>query len=511
MTTNGSAPAVELIEVSKAFPGVQALDRVSFDTKHGEIHALVGENGAGKSTLVKLLAGLLRPDRGEILLEGRRVSLNSPRAAQAHGVNFIPQEVDAVPELSAGRNILLGMEGVFSARERLTGGERVRVRRALERAGASIDETRRAADLSAPELRLCQIARTLLNPGSVMVLDEPTAVLSEADAEHLLDRLLAFREEGKAIVYVSHRLGEVLRISDRVTVLRDGKALGTFPQGEIDRERIIALMAKDEKAERPIAARTAVRQETSLHVGTETEPLLEVDSLSCGKAIVDVSFAVRPGEILGIAGVQGSGHGHLLAALAGRLPYDGGSVRVRGRPVPPGSVRAAHSAGLLLLPADRRRAAIVPSLTVRDNVVLPRRGSYQRLGFRRRRAEGAVTRRYVRGFSIRTPGIDALAGQLSGGNQQKVALARALESSPMVLLLEEPTQGIDVHAKSEIRALIKSLVHEDVKRAAVIATSEFEELLDLADSIHVMRLGRLVASMPASEASYTQILHHALP
>jgi ABC-type sugar transport system ATPase subunit len=505
---NGSVPAVQLAEVSKVFPGVLALDRVSFDVEYGEIHALVGENGAGKSTLVKLLAGLLRPDGGDILLGGRKLILHNPREARTRGISVIPQEVEAVPDLSAGRNILLGMEGIFSARERLTADERARVRRALERAGASLDESRRAGDLSAPELRLCQIARTLIAPGSVMVLDEPTAVLSEADAEHLLDRLLAFRDEGRAIVYVSHRLSEVLRISDRVTVLRDGKALGTFARTDVDRERIIAMMAKDEVSERPVAVATATAPRLKR---VRAEPLLEVESLSSGKIVTDVSFTLRPGEIVGIAGVQGSGHGYLLGAVAGRFSYDSGTVRVRGRVVPPGSVRSAYGAGLLLVPADRRQAGIVSSLAVRDNVALPRGGPHHRFGFRRRRIEATVTRRYIRGFSIRTPGIEALAGQLSGGNQQKLALARAVESNPKVFLLEEPTQGIDVHAKSDIRSLIKQLVHEEGARAAVVATSEFEELLDLADLIHVMCLGRLVATLTAEEATYATILHHALP
>jgi ABC-type sugar transport system ATPase subunit len=501
--------AIALDRVKKSFPGVRALQDVSFDVRHGEIHALVGENGAGKSTLVKLLAGLHHPDAGQISIDGRQVSLNGPRAARAHGVSVIPQEVDAVPELSAARNILLGMEGALSGRGRVSSSERERVREAVARAGGTFDVSRRAGDLSAPELRLCQIARTLLNPGEVIVLDEPTAVLSESDADHLLERLLAFREEGKAIVYVSHRLGEVLRIADRVTVLRDGLSRGTFDRAQVDRERIITLMAKADAAV-AVSNRAAPTPPQRPEVAAG-HALLETDSLSAGRAVIDVNLRVLPGQITGVAGVQGSGHGALLSVLAGRTDHDGGVVRVAGKPVAGGSVRAARKAGLLLVPADRRRAGIVPSLSLRDNLVLSPKSEYQVLGFRRRRLEAKLSQQYVNSFSIRTAGIGALSGQLSGGNQQKLALARAIESNPSVLLLEEPTQGIDIHSKSEVRALIKTFLREHPEKAVVVATSEFEELLDFADRVHVMRLGRLVASLSAAELTYTKILHHALP
>ncbi len=506
------APAIALDRVTKSFPGVRALQDVSFDVRPGEIHALIGENGAGKSTLVKLLAGLLHPDTGHVQIEGRAVVLKGPRSARAQGVSVIPQEVDAVPELSAARNMLLGMEGPLSARGRVSSSERDRVREAIARAGGRFDVTRRAGDLSAPELRLCQIARTLLNPGTVIVLDEPTAVLSESDADHLLDRLLAFRSEGKAIVYVSHRLNEVLRIADRITVLRDGRSRGTFDRAEVDRDRVISLMAKDDAPVlMPPPGAIAVDDSHAVTPNPDNLPLLEMEALCRGRAVIDVSLRIMPGQIVGIAGVQGSGHGALLSVLAGRTSRDSGMVRVAGKPVANGSVRASRKAGLLLVPADRRRAAIVPSLSLRDNLVLSPNGEYHRFGFRRRRFEAKLSQEYIRTFSIAASGIGALSGELSGGNQQKLALARAIESNPLVLLLEEPTQGIDVHSKAEVRGLVKLFLRENPDKAVVLATSEFEELLDFVDRVHVMRLGRLVATMPASELTYTNILHHALP
>jgi ABC-type sugar transport system ATPase subunit len=497
-------PAARLEQIRKSFPGVLALDDVGFDVSRGEIHALIGENGAGKSTLVKILAGLLRPDAGTIRLDGDEVALNSVRDARTKGISVIPQEVLAVPGLSAGRNILLGFEGIWARRSGLRGDERKTVVQALERSGATFGESTPAEAMSVPELRLAQIARTLINPGDVIVLDEPTAVLSEADANHLLERLVAFRAEGKAIVYVSHRLSEVLEIAQRITVLRDGRNVGTFRREEVNRAQIIALMAKPDRREieeSPVSRKAP---------NAATRPVLEVEGVTRAPSLLSVSISARPGEIIGVAGVQGSGHGHLLRAISGLDPYDAGRVSIDGKVVPPGSIRDAYRAGAILVPADRRRAAIVPMMTLRSNLMLPVRSPARRLGVRMLRAERAAARRYIDLFSVRTPSTEALAGGLSGGNQQKLALARALESVPRVLLLEEPTQGIDINAKVEIRHLIQRLAEEQ-QVAVVVATSEFEELLGLADVIHVMCLGRLIATMSAAEASYTQILHHALP
>jgi ABC-type sugar transport system ATPase subunit len=502
MAIAAATASVELHDIEKAFPGVRALKGVSLTVERGEIHALLGENGAGKSTLVKILAGLLTPDAGRIILDGSEVTLRNPREARRRGITVIPQEVDAVRGLSAGRNVMLGLESAWASKGALSKDEATQVRWALQRAGASVDETRPAGELSTPEVRLCQIARTLLSPGNVILLDEPTAVLSDVDAAALLERLEAFREEGKAIIYVSHRLSEVLRIADRITVLRDGEMVGTFARKEVDREHIITLMAKSDVAP------------TSLEVTERTTeqndaPILEVQGLSFGHILNDVSFSVRPGEIVGIAGVQGSGHGYLLGAVAGRLPYDEGTISLNGRTLGP-SLHERYKAGLALVPADRREAAIVPSLTVRDNIVLPRGHTYGRFGIRKRSFERTVAIRLASMFLLRPPNIDRHASGLSGGNQQKVALARAVQSAPRVLLLEEPTQGIDVNAKAEIRALIQRLARED-RTSVVIATSEFEDLLGLADVIHVMCLGRFATSLPGAKATYERILQHALP
>ena len=449
MQAAGDAPAALLDGISKSFPGVKALDDVSLDVRRGEIHALLGENGAGKSTLVKILAGLLRPDAGSIRLDDADVVFGGPRDAQRRGISYVPQEVQAVPDFSVGRNMLLGFEGPFDRKGKLTSKERRLTREALDRCGASFSESTSAGQLSVPELRLAQISRTLLHPGDVILLDEPNAALSENDAAAMLERLSALRDQQKAIIYVSHRLTEVLGIADRITVLRDGQAVGTFPRAELDKDKIVALMTKTSRlGDREPAAPAEPAALRSPAVGmTNGKPLLEVDGLTSVPNLTDVTLSVRSGQIVGVAGVQGSGHGHLLRAIAGVDGYDRGRVAVGGQALHPAVVRNAYRAGVVLVPADRRASAIVPGMSVRANLTLPVHSTARRGGMRRIRKERQLARHYVDALGIRPANTEVLAGNLSGGNQQKLALARALVSNPRVLLLDEPTQGIDVRRR----------------------------------------------------------------
>ena len=505
----GDVPAARLDRICKSFPGVKALDDVSLDVRRGEVHALLGENGAGKSTLVKILAGLIRFDSGRIQIDNADVVFHGPRDAQRRGISYVPQEVQAVPAFSVGRNMLLGFEGPFDRKGKLTSKERMLTREALDRCGASFSESASASQLSVPELRLAQISRTLLHPGDVIVLDEPNAALSESDASAMLQRLRLLRDQQKAIIYVSHRLTEVLGIADRITVLRDGCAVGTFPRAELDKNKVVALMTKasklaDHEPPKPVTLRSPSIK------ATNGESLLEVDGLTREPNLVDVTFRLNRGQVVGVAGVQGSGHGHLLRAIAGVDGYDRGQVAVRGQTLHPGMVRNAYLAGVVLVPADRRGSAIVSQMSVRANLTLPIHSTASRGGIRRIQKERQLAREYVDTFRIRPPNTEILAGNLSGGNQQKLALARALVSQPSVLLFDEPTQGIDVAAKAEILALIRRFVQE-LGFGVVVASSEFEELLAVADLIHVMSQGRLVATFPKDEADYERILHAALP
>jgi len=499
-------PAFAGVRLSKSFPGVQALDAVDFNVRHGEIHALLGENGAGKSTLLKILTGDQRADSGSLAIDGKQITLADPHDARERGITIVPQDILVVPELSIGRNILLGYERVRAPKNGMNSTDRVAVQAALERVGASFSPDTLAKDLSVPELRLAQLARCVVRPGEVILLDEPTAVLSEADAEHLLARLTTFREEGKALIYVTHRLSEALRIADRVTVLRDGRCVGTFPTAELDKDRIVALMAdRDSTGDQ---GRRVVAKSTS----TQDQPVLRVVAAGDGEHFRDISFEASAGQIVGIAGVQGSGHGQLLKSLAGSAQVEQGTLSVDGRQIAMGSLQRSFEAGIVMVPADRKGAGIVGTQTLRSNVVLtPRaRSSVRRWGIRWSRRETKTATEYIDAFDIRPPTSKTLVKTLSGGNQQKVALSRALEGRPRVLLLEEPTQGIDVNAKREIRRLLLDTVNEN-SCVAIVATSDFEELLGLAETIHVMCSGRLVATLDGNTATYREILHHALP
>jgi ABC-type sugar transport system ATPase subunit len=490
-------PAVELEGISKRFAGVHALDEVSVSAHAGEIHSIVGENGAGKSTLLRVLTGLVRPDAGSVRVRGENVVLRNPRDARARGISFVPQEVHAVPGLSAARNATLGLEPRLAPRLRLRSDERKRAVTALARAGAGFPAERQASLLSVPELRICQIARALADLGDVLVLDEPTAAVSAHDADLLLARLESLRDQGETVLYVSHRLGEVMRVSDRITVLRDGRSVGTFARGELDRDGLVKLMARATRKADPSAARPLARS---------GERVLEATDLWAGSAVRGMSLTVDRGQVVGIAGVQGAGHGALLHVLAGALAPDRGRIEAFGESLAPGSVAAAWARGIALIPGDRRKAAVVGARSVLDNIVLSVRS---RRGMRTPRVERRLATRFIEAFDVRPRDPRRLVRTLSGGNQQKVALARALASNARILLLEEPTQGIDVNAKADIRALIRRLASEG--RSVVVATSEFEDLPELADVVHVMRLGEHRATLTATEVTYERVLHAALP
>jgi len=501
----GKSPLVRLVAIDKSYPGVRALESISLDFNEGEIHSIVGENGAGKSTLVRILAGLEQPDTGTILVDGRPVRLKNPRTARRDGVSFVPQEVEGVSTFSVGRSLMLGREGRWINRSRLSSAESTLAHEALARMGVTgMDVDAPVSGLSVAELRLCQIAGTLVDPGRLIVLDEPTAVLADADAEVLLERLEGLRRERRGILYVSHRLGEVLRISDRITVLRDGRVVGTFARGEIDRAGMLSLMAR-KQSESPIAA---AADEPAAVAAASTR--LSVRGLTRAGAFEGVDFAVVAGQVVGIAGIQGSGHGRLLEALAGSAPVDSGDVAVDGASIEPGSLRRALDAGIRLVPEERRTRGIVGSLSLRDNISIGFGSVAQRRFLRRPKDEKAVANGAVADLGIHARDIDVLVKTLSGGNQQKVVIARVLASSAAVLLLCEPTQGIDVRSKAEILGLLKRTA-QSTGIGVVLASSEFEELLEYTDIIHVMRAGTIVKTVRTRDTSYSELLEAAVP
>ena len=495
------APLLEAAHVTKAYAGVQALRRASFELRAGEVHALVGENGAGKSTLVKILTGAVQPDGGDIRMGGMPVTDHSPRAAKARGIAAVYQQPALFPELTVAENLALGVErrgrwGRVDWRAR-----RARAAGLLARVGARVSPDAEAGRLSMPEQQLVEIARALGADARVLVLDEPTASLGEEDAQNLLRVVRGLRERGVGMVYISHRLDELPAIADRVTVLRDGQTIGTRSMADVDRAQLIALMVGRELS--------AVFPKRPVAIG---EPVLDLRGVwSTAGGVRDVSLTVRAGEIVGVAGLVGAGRTELARTVFGLTPADRGEIRVRGRRVTITSPAEAIAHGIAYVPEDRRRHGVVPELPVCANVTLAsldRLTHGHRFGALDLGRERAVSADYVRRLGVKTPSVHTLAAALSGGNQQKVALCRWLMTQPAVLILDEPTQGIDVGAKREIHALMTDLADQGV--AILMISSELPEVIGMSDRVVVMHGGTVVDVCDQREATPRRLLAAAL-
>ena len=481
---------VQMQGVTKRYPGVVALEDLDLDVEEGTVHAVVGLNGAGKSTLVNLLAGIVQPDEGVISFpasSGHRETLS-----------LVPQEVIFVPAMSIGRNILLGREKGTFGRRRLDRTELVQVAEALDRVGLSLHPETDPRECSIPQLRLMQIARALLAPGKVMLLDEPTAVLPEVDAGRLLDRIASLRDRGEAVVYVSHRLGEVLRLADTITVLKDGRKAASFKRGEVDRHGLIELLSKHRTP-------STEAEQPSVEVGLK--PGLMVEGFAA-PGFAGVSFHAPAGEVLALVGVQDAGQSQVVESLAGLRMPTAGRAQLGDRVLDLSSPAAAAGAGLVLVPADRRTSGVVGPMSVRENTVLSPRTRAKSWGWRALPRERDTARRYISRFEIKAAGFDVVA-TLSGGNQQKVALARAVEAHPAVMLLDEPTQGIDAATKGEVLRLMKS---EAVRfgRVVISATSQLEEIPGWADNAIVFREGEVVARFSGDDITEANLLHASI-
>jgi len=484
--------------IDKSFAGVHALKRASFELQAGEVHALIGENGAGKSTLIKIITGAVEADAGEIHLNSKLVTHNSPRLAKQLGIAAMYQQPALFPELSVTENIALGLEerSVFARVD-----WRRRKRKAAEllaRIGARINPDAEAGDLTIPEQQLVEIARALGAEARVLILDEPTASLSEEDTQHLFAVIRQLRTEGAGIVYISHRLEELPVIADRVTVLRDGSTIDTRAMADVDRQQLIQLMVGRELS--------AVFPKKTVEIG---EPVLQLRQLGCAASGVhDVNLSVRAGEIVGLAGLVGCGRTQLARTIFGLTPPDHGEVLLRGRSLKITSAAQAIECGIAYVPEDRRRHGVIMDLPISANITLASLPRFSRFGTMNFSSETAVAADYVRRLRIKTPATFAPVATLSGGNQQKVALSRWLVTNPAVLILDEPTQGIDVGAKSEVHALMTELAAQGV--AILMISSELPEVLGMSDRIAVMCDGTIVATLDRAEATQEKILALAL-
>ncbi|MVA98331.1 ATP-binding cassette domain-containing protein [Nitratireductor sp. CAU 1489] len=480
--------ALDMKGITKTFPGVKALSNVNFSVKFGSVHAVVGENGAGKSTLMKVLNGSYPPTSGTIRVGGAEVRMRRPADAQALGVRMVHQEINLVPDLSVAENVYLGrMPGKWTLLRR-----REMVAKAtavLEELGAAINPRERLGNLSISQQQLVEIAKAYAADPRIIVLDEPTSSLSEHETAALFSILRKMRDDGIAIVYISHRLKEVLQIADEVTVLRDGSMIETRPIQGITAAEMISLMVGREV--------NNVFPKSPAAIGA---PVLSVENISDGRHFRDVSFDVRAGEILGLTGLVGAGRTEVARAIFGLSQLTGGTVRLGGRKTAVRSPSDAVKAGIAYVPEDRKGDGIVPAMCVRENISLPILRQLSRLGRISHGADRALAGHYVSQFAISPPDGERRINLLSGGNQQKAVIAKWLAAKPSVLILDEPTRGVDVGAKAEIHNIIGQLVAEGM--AVLMISSELPEVLGVCDRVVVMRDGH--ASVPLDRKALSE-------
>jgi monosaccharide-transporting ATPase len=491
---------LEAFGVSKHFAGVKALDFVTFSLHAGEVHALVGENGAGKSTLIKVLTGVYQPDEGVLTHRGKPVVFHRPVQAQQAGISTIYQEVNLVPLMSVAANVFLGRQ----PRNRLglvdTNRMNAMAAEVLDEYGIDEDVRRPLGELAVGAQQMVALARAVSADADVVIMDEPTSSLEPREVETLFGVIETLHRKGIAIVYVSHRMDELYRICDRVTVLRDGRLVHTGPLADLPRIELVSMMLGREVGD--IRAHGATGFGAEHHASKE--PLLRAENLVSGRRLAGVSLDVRPGEVVGLAGLLGSGRTETVRAILGDLPLDGGTITVAGTVVPSGSVPAAMRAGISMLAEDRKSDGIIPNLSVRENIVLAALPRLSRFGLVSRAKQDRIVRTFMERLRIKASSPDQKVAELSGGNQQKVLLARWLCTQPKLLLLDEPTRGIDVGAKAEVQALIDELAAEGL--AVLLVSSDMEELIDGADRLVVLRDGVAIGELAGDQVTEDNVL-----
>ena len=491
-----TAPLLTMRHIRKQYPGVLALDDVSFDLRSGEVHALVGENGAGKSTLMKILAGAEQPDAGEVELDGRPLRLHNPIEGIAAGISIIYQEFNLVPSMSVEENIFLGREPVVGPGLIRWREMRRRATDLLASLEAGIDPAAPVETLSVAQQQMVEIAKAVSVEARVIAMDEPTATLTDREIDHLFALIQGLRQQGVGIIYISHRLEEIETIADRVTVLRDGRWVATEPQTGLTRDAMIKMMVG-----REVTSVFPVRQ------SAPGEVMLEVRHVTRHGVLHDINFEVRAGEVVGLAGLVGAGRTEVARAVFGADPIDAGEVRIAGQPVRLRQPVDAVKAGVGLVTEDRKAQGLVLGLAVRENTTLANLAAVSTAGFIQRAKEVVATDGLVQSLDIRTPSIEQAVRNLSGGNQQKVVLAKWLFTEAKVLLFDEPTRGIDVGAKAEIYELMNKLAATGV--AILMISSELEEVLGLSDRVLVMHEGRLAGELSRAEATPERVMRLA--
>jgi rhamnose transport system ATP-binding protein len=491
-----TVPALELREVAKSFGAVRALRAGTLRVDSGSIHALVGENGAGKSTLVKVVAGVYRRDTGDLLLDGESVDFGSTAESKAAGVAVIYQEPTLFPDLSVTENIFMGRQLLGSAHRINRSAMYAEAARLFAGLGVHIDPRRPALGLSIADQQIIEIAKAISLDAKVLIMDEPTAALSGVEVERLFTVARRLRDEGRALVFISHRFDEVFALCDTVTVLRDGAYVDTRPVAETDVDQIVSMMVGREVGD--------LFPKTPATVG---KPVLQVSGLTAPGVFHDVSFEVRAGEIVGLAGLVGAGRSEIARAVFGVDGYASGEVTLSGRPVPKRSPRASIRAGMAFIPEDRRKQGLVMDSSVAGNVAAVIRTRLDRAGLLTRRAENKASAPWASRLEVKTSALDAHAATMSGGNQQKVVIAKWLATEPGLLIIDEPTRGIDVGTKAEVHRLLSELAGQGM--AILMISSELPEVLGMADRVLVVCEGRLTADIPRDEATPENVMRAA--
>ena len=485
------SPLLEMRGITKRFPGVTALDGVDFELEKGEVHVILGENGAGKSTLIKMLSGAYHPDEGEILLDGQRVEISSAAVAQSKGISTIYQEFNLVPQLTVAENIFLGRQprrfGIVDRSQM-----RDEAQELLERIKVRVDPDAPVSTLGVAQRQMVEITKALSLDARILIMDEPTASLSGQEVERLFEIVRGLKEEEVGVIFISHHLEEVTEIGDRVTVLRDGKMVGQVPATTDHREFVRMMVGRSIENQFP-------RRRTG--VG---EVLLDVKDLSREGVLHDISFQVRAGEVVGIAGIVGAGRTELARAIFGADPLDSGEVWVEGRRIERFDPREAKHSGIGFITEDRQGQGIVPPLSVAENLALTSLGRYTTAGLVNRKEQRSLAQKMIEELNIRTPSLEQEIRYLSGGNQQKVVIGKWLLADSKVLIMDEPTRGIDVGAKVEIYELMNELTEEGA--GILMISSDLPEVLGMSDRILVMAGGRITGELSREEASQEQVM-----
>lgn len=491
------AVKLEMKHVSKRFPGVQALDKVSFSVKQGTVNALCGENGAGKSTLMKILNGVYQPDEGEIYIDGKKVRIDNPLTARKHGIAMVFQELTYVPDLTVGENIMLGnwpmRRGLVDWKEIKRGTNEI-----LQREGMHFSFDTPLRKLSVSDIQLIEIVKAISYDASILILDEPTSSLTLKETNRLLNKIKQLKERNVSIIYISHKMDEVFQIADNITVLRDGSVIDTVKASETNEERIIELMV----------GRKIENQYPKVKVPIGEE-LLRVEGFSKRGVFKDVSFHVKAGEIIGFSGLMGAGRTETMRALFGLDPYDSGEIYIKGSKIKKiKSVSDAINHSMAMVTEDRRRYGIIPMLSVATNVTLAALEKFIYKGKAHFKEERKAVLKYCQKMRVKTPSLETVISSLSGGNQQKVILAKWMIRDGDILIMDEPTRGIDVGSKREIFELIGECLSEG--KAVILVSSDMPELINLCDRIYVMSEGMITAELQREDFSQEIIMRYAI-